>query len=471
MQSEHDNEFIIRSPYDLEEIDTESLTHQNQKTVMQQLQNSYELFIGRKHTLSKFKRLEVLERTVEIIASRADVLARQAAEEGGKPLTDSIVEINRGIQGVKVAIHELWNLKGETIAMGTSVSSSDRLAMTIREPRGVVLAISAFNHPFNLIIHQVIPAIAVGCPVLVKPASQTPLSCRNIVNILYESGLPEEWCQMILCENVIAEAVVRDARLAFLTFIGSAKVGWYLRSILAPGAACVLEHGGVAPVIVEADVDLGKAIPLLVKGGYYHAGQVCVSVQRIFVNAMIEDAFISQFVDRVKALKVGSPLDLSTDVGPLISPAEVKRVHNWVAEAIESGGRLLCGGTALSKTCYAPTVILNPSQTCQLSQKEVFGPVVCVYTYTDRDEAIANANSLNFAFQAAVFTQDVDIALDTARKLKGLAVMINDHAAFRVDWMPFGGYEQSGLGVGGIGYSMKEMSIEKLVVIKSDGIV
>jgi acyl-CoA reductase-like NAD-dependent aldehyde dehydrogenase len=245
-------------------------------------------------------------------------------------------------------------------------------------------------------------------------------------------------------------------------------VGWHLRSKLAPGAACVLEHGGAAPVIVEKDADIDTAIPLLVKGGYYHAGQVCVSVQRIYVHEEIIDAFSEKMTDMIKQLNVGNPLDESTEVGPLIFPEEVERVHEWVMEAREKGAKILCGGDKLSSTCYAPTLLFNPAEDAMVSQKEIFGPVVSLYSYQDRDEAIKRANQLDFSFQAAVFTKDLDVALDTVKRLNATAVMVNDHTAFRVDWMPFAGSKDSGLGVGGIGYSMHDMTHEKLMVIKSE---
>jgi len=344
------------------------------------------------------------------------------------------------------------------------------MAYTMKEPRGVVMAISAFNHPFNLIIHQVIPAIAVGCPVIVKPSSATPLSCRNLVNILYKAGLPVEWCRMILCENKTAEKMISDRRISFLTFIGSSKVGWHLRSKLASGAGCTMEHGGAAPVIFDETADMDKAMPLLVKGGFYHAGQVCVSVQRIYVHQTMIEEFSKKMRHLVRNLKVGNPLHDDTEVGPLISPSEVNRVHEWVMEAAQKGATILCGGEKLPNNCYKPTVLLNPPEDTKVSQKEIFGPVVSIYSFQDRDEAIARANQLNFCFQAAVFTRKLDIALDTVKKLNAMAVMVNDHTAFRVDWMPFGGSRESGLGVGGIGPAMHEMTIEKLMVIKSDAV-
>lgn len=431
------------------------------------LATAYSLGRDRSRWLPAYERIAILEKTAALLQGKKELLARQAAEEGGKPLIDSRVEIDRGIQGIKVAIGALHNLKGEEIPMGLTPASKGRLAFTFREPIGVVAAISAFNHPFNLIIHQVIPALAVGCPVIVKPALLTPVSCLNLVNTLYEAGLPKEWCRMLLTDNELSERLVIDPRVAFFSFIGSARVGWGLRSKLAPGTRCSLEHGGAAPVIVEPDADFSDAIPLLSKGGIYHAGQVCVSVQRVYVHASVVARVADALAECVSAMKVGDPLNDKTEVGPLILEREVNRVEDWVKEAVAGGARLLCGGQRLSETCYSPTVLLDPPRDARVTTQEIFGPVVCVYTYTDRLEAIERANSLPYAFQASVFTKNIDIALDTVKRLDASAVMVNDHTAFRVDWMPFGGRRYSGIGTGGIAYTMKEMTQEKLMVLRS----
>jgi acyl-CoA reductase-like NAD-dependent aldehyde dehydrogenase len=272
---------------------------------------------------------------------------------------------------------------------------------------------------------------------------------------------------MVLCDDTLAARLAADPRVAFVTFIGSARVGWRLRSRLAPGAACVLEHGGVAPAIVDPSADLADAVPLLVKGGYYHAGQVCVSVQRIFVHSSIEQRFLDAFAAQVRALRVGDPLDVATDVGPLILPREVDRVEAWVREATDAGARLLCGGQRLSRTSFAPTLLYDPPTDARVSREEVFGPVVAVYPYDDIETAIRRANDVDASFQASLFTRDLATALSVSRRLNGLAVMVNDHSAFRVDSMPFGGHKSSGLGVGGIGYAIRDMTLERLVVFRS----
>lgn len=431
------------------------------------LQVAYGVFENRAGWLPAYERISILERVAEIMSGRIEDLTWIAAEEGGKPYSDSRVEVLRAINGVKLAAEHISQLKGEQVPMGLTESSANRLAFTTREPIGVVASISAFNHPLNLIIHQTVPAIAVGSPVIVKPALTTPLSCLNFVDILAEAGLPEGWCQAVVCDNQNAERLVTDARVNYLSFIGSANVGWSLRSKLSPGTRCALEHGGAAPVIVEADADIKPMVESLVKGGFYHAGQVCVSVQRVFAHDDICGKIAKRLSVKACELSVGDPLNANTEVGPLILPREVDRVEDWVNAASEQGATVLCGGKRVSDTCFAPTVLLDPPDEAMVSQAEIFGPVVCVYSYADRNEAIRRANALPYAFQASVFTQNLDAALDIVKRLNATAVMVNDHTAFRVDWMPFGGRDESGLGMGGIQYSMHEMSREKMLVIKS----
>ena len=438
------------------------------KEVEDALTIAYGLFKDRSKWPPAYRRVEILERVAQIMSTRVEELTNIAAEEGGKPYIDSKVEVLRAINGVKLAIEYIGQMKGEQIPMGHTKSSANRLAFTFREPIGVVSSISAFNHPLNLIIHQTVPAIAVGSPVIIKPARTTPLSCLSFMDILKEAGLPDGWCQVIVTENDAAEKPVTDQRINYLSFIGSAKVGWYLRSKLSPGTRCALEHGGAAPVIVEQDADVESMLPALLKGGFYHAGQVCVSVQRVFVHESICEDVANKLAKMASALIVGDPLDKKTEVGPLILPGEVDRVEEWVNEAVSKGAKILCGGKRISDTLYEPTVLLNPPDDASVSTQEIFGPVVCVYSYSDRNEAIDKANSLPYAFQAAVFTNKLDTTLDTVNKLNATAVMVNDHTAFRVDWMPFGGRDSSGIGMGGIPYSMDEMTREKMMVIKSD---
>jgi acyl-CoA reductase-like NAD-dependent aldehyde dehydrogenase len=427
---------------------------------------AHRLFRDRRGWLKPHQRIAVLHRLAERMAARRDELALLIAREGGKPLTDALIETDRAIDGIRNSAEFIRGQAGVEIPMGLTPASDGRRAWTIQEPIGVVAAISAFNHPLNLCVHQIGPAIAAGCPIIIKPAPTTPLSCLRLVELVHEAGMPEGWVQTFLpADNDLAEAFATDPRIAFLSFIGSAKVGWHLRSRLAPGTRCALEHGGAAPVIVDRDADLDRVIEPLVKGGYYHAGQVCVSVQRIYVHDALKDALVDRLAARVAKLRVGDPTRADTEVGPLILPRETDRVSLWIEEAVGAGARQLGGGRH-SATTLNPCVLVDPPEDAKVSTLEVFGPVTCVYGYSSLDDAIARANSLPFAFQASVFTSNIDVAFEAAERLDGGAVLINDHTAFRTDWMPFAGWRQSGYNVGGIPYTAREMSAEKMLVFK-----
>lgn len=456
----------VNAPFDNQEIAT--VERGGQQAAEQAMVTAHALYRNRDGWLSPARRIEILKTIADLLHRQREFLATESAREGGKPLTDSLVEIDRAVDSFRSCVDHLRVQTGHCIPMDITPSSANRLAFTMHEPIGVVLAFSAFNHPLNLIAHQIGPAIAAGCPVIIKPAEATPLSCMRIVAIVREAGLPEGWCQALMTtDRDVSMAMVTDPRVAFFSFIGSGKVGWMLRSKLAPGTRCALEHGGAAPAIVMADADLEQAVPLLSKGAMYHAGQVCVSVQRIFAHSDIIDKLAQQLAQACGDLRVGDPTLAETEVGPLIREAEVQRVDEWVREAIAGGADLLCGGKILSATTYQPTVLLNPPADVRVSTQEIFGPVVCIYEFADIDDAIARANSLPFSFQASVFTRDIDSALRVSRRIDAASVMINDHTAFRVDWMPFAGFKESGYGVGGIPYTLNDMQVEKQIVIKS----
>jgi acyl-CoA reductase-like NAD-dependent aldehyde dehydrogenase len=459
----------VYNPYDqslIKEIEMHSA-----EDLEKALDKAHQLFLNRKEWLPAYERKAILERLIPLMERDTDKLCKIAAEEGGKPWQDSMVEVQRAINGVKLAIEHMGQMAGKQIPMGHTASSANRMAFTMPEPIGVVASISAFNHPLNLAVHQIIPAVAVGTPVIFKPGLTTPFSGIALCELLKEAGMPAGWVQCLILENEIAEKLATDARVNYLSFIGSAKVGWYLRSKLAPGTHCALEHGGAAPVIVEKDADIETMLPALLKGGFYHAGQVCVSVQRMYVDESIAEELANLLAMGAKQMKVGDQLDAETEVGPLILPEEVDRVDRWVKNAVDGGAQLLCGGERIGKHCYEPTVLLNPKDDAEVSQHEIFGPVVCVYSCKSREEAIARANSLPYAFQASIFTKDLDAMLESAQALNAAAVMVNDHTAFRVDWMPFGGRDASGMGIGGIPYTMDEMTRDKLMVIKSGKII
>ena len=488
----------VTSPYDRHFIREFPLA--DEKEIEKTLAVAHGLFRDPSKWLPKYQRIAILEKLATVMESQVEELTMMAAEEGGKPYKDSKVEVLRAINGVKLAVAEMYHLRGEEIPMGMTAASVNRLAFTTREPIGVVLSISAFNHPLNLVVHQVIPALAAGCPVIVKPASTTPVSCFNLVRLLKGCGLPDGWCTALVCRRELAEKLAADPRIGYMTFIGSHEVGWKLKNLLAPGTRFALEHGGVAPVIVDGTAGIDEIVPLIAKGGFYHAGQVCVSVQKVFVHRSKARELAGKLAEEADKLIVGDPLDPATDIGPMIAESEAQRVQEWVEEAISSGAEIVQSSKfkVQSSKCKSkikssnrpivqssnrqivqspnrqivqspnrPIVLFAPPDSAKVSREEVFGPVICVYPFDDLGDAVARANSLRYAFQAAVFTQNINTALEAAQRLNASAVMINDHTAFRVDWMPFGGRDESGIGTGGIPYTMREMTREKMIVFKS----
>ena len=459
------NSLTVHQPYDGSVIAELDCARWSDADAM--LDRALSAFCDRNGWLPAYRRIEVLRRLANLLRGQKDEFAMLIAREGGKPLKDAEIEAERAVHGVELAADAIAHLHGQEIPMDLTAAGAGRMAFTRKEPIGPVVAVSAFNHPLNLIVHQVVPAIAAGCPVIVKPADTTPLTCLKFVDLVHKAGLPEDLCQVCICDIPTAERLVTDERVAFFSFIGSAKVGWYLRSKLAHGTRCALEHGGAAPVIICDDADLGQAVPSLVKGGYYHAGQVCVSVQRIFVNNRIKDAFLQAYANDVERLVTGDPAKTETDVGPLILPREVDRVETWVEEAASGGARILAGGKRLNDRLFAPTILVDPPADENVSRLEIFGPVTCVYGFDNVAEAVSQANALPIAFQSAVYTRDINRALDLSTQLDASAVMINDHTAFRVDWMPFAGRRTSGYGIGGIHHTIEDMTQEKMTVIRA----
>jgi len=459
------DELQVFSPYTRELIDCVQM--HNYQDAERMVDRAYALFHNRAMHLPLHERIAILERLIPIMEESVESLTIMAAKEGGKPYLDSKVEVLRAIQGVKSAIDTMHTMHGTEIPMGLTASSQHKLAFTIHEPIGVIFAISAFNHPLNLIVHQVVPAIAAGTPIIIKPASSTPRTCLTFIDMVYAAGLPKEWCQALICTSSLAQQLVSDTRIAFLSFIGSAEVGWKLRSLLAPGMRCALEHGGMSPSILAEDVTIEEFIDKIVKGAMYHSGQVCVSTQHLYVHQSCIDDVASALKEKVQRFKIGDPLQHESDGGPLIHPNEVMRVQSWIREAVEQGAKIVCGGNIVSETMHEPTVLLQPAINAKVSTSEIFGPVLCLHAYSMIDEAISTINASSFGFQASIFTKNTDIAFNVMTSLNASAVMHNDHTAFRVDWMPFGGRNQSGLGWGGIPYSIKEYSREKMMVFHS----
>lgn len=429
---------------------------------------AYSLFRNRRQWLAKQQRVAIFERTAELIGSRRKVIALHTAREGGKPLKDSLAEVDRGIDGIHSCIEVLRTKAGRVIPMDVNATSADRVAFTQHEPTGVVMVVSAFDHPFDLVVHQVAPAVAVGAPVIIKSGLKIALSCKALVDLLYRAGLPEGWAQMVLPrDEELASRMAADPRVGFVTFIGSAAVGWMRRSKLGPDTRRALQHRGIVPVIVAHDADLDIALPRIAHVGFCHAGRACTSVQRVFCARPIAAEVAAGLGSIGEKMSIGGPVLGSTDNSPLISSTEADRVARWVNEAVSGGAKLVGGGDRLAQRRYANAVLLDPPLGPAVSRKALFGAVVCVYGYDDLNTAIALANDPEDSFQAAVFTRDLDTAMHCYRNLDGTAIMINETTLFRDDWGAFAGAPLSGHGAGGIPDMMHAMQREKVMVWRS----
>jgi len=454
----------INSPYDGSPV--AKVEKADSAAVEQALKNAESTFHNVMRTMPAYQRAEYLYEVARLISENHEELSLTIAQEGGKPLKDARVEVTRAINTTRMSGDEALALNGEQITMDRSKGTENHLAFTLREPCGPVLAVSAFNHPVNLICHQVCPAIAAGCSVVVKPASQTAISCLKIAKLFEEAGLPDGVLNVTMVSGSEAEVMVKDPRISFITFIGGEDVGWEMRKKIAPGVGLALEHGGTGTAIVHKDADLDITIPNIARAAFYHAGQVCVSTQIVNVHKDIAEEFTSRLKESVAKLVTGDPTKPETDVGPLITSRDVERIHSWVQEAVEGGATLVCGGNPMDNNCYEPTILSETNPEMKVVNCEIFGPVVAIQPYDDIEQVIAQMNSSRYSFQAAVYTKDIDLALSSARKIETKACMINESTAFRVDWMPFGGLKASGLGVGGMRYAVREMTEEKLIVTK-----
>ena len=415
--------------------------------------------------LAAHERAAVLDRTATLIGERAEDIARTICAEAGKPMKAARIEAARAQSTFVMAAVEARKLAGDTVPMDASPAGVGKVALTLRVPIGVVGAISPFNFPFNLVAHKVAPALAAGCAVVLKPASQTPLSALLLAELEAEAGLPAGWLNVVCGPaSEIGDVLVDDERVALITFTGSSSVGWKLQE-RAPRKRVNLELGNATPVIVAADADLDDVATRLAAHAFSFAGQSCISVQRIYVERTAYDAFLERFLPRVDALVVGDPADDATDVGPLISRAERDRVVAWIAEARGRGARTLAGGE-LEGELLRPTVVVDTPVDAKVSCEEVFGPLCTVTPYDSLDEAIEQANATRYGLQAGIFTSDVKAALRAAQTLDFGGVTVNEAPTFRADQMPYGGVKDSGNTREGPAYAVREMTEERLVVLQ-----
>src|SRR4051812_47255458 len=391
------------------------------------------------------KRAAVLDRAAELVAEREDDLTMTIAAEAGKPVKTARVEAQRCVGTLEFAAVEARSLTGEMVPMDAGVAGEGKVGIVIRVPYGVVGAISPFNFPLNLVAHKLGPAIAAGNAVVLKPAGQTPISAIKLAEIFYDAGLPENWLHVVCGSGSdVGNAIVENDKIGALTFTGSAPVGWDIRS-RAPHKKVNLELGSTAPLIVNDDGDWEQAADKAKIHAFSHAGQSCISVQRILVHESVAEDFTKRFVSNVESLVTGDPMDENTDVGPLISRDDRDRVKEWVDEAASAGGEILTGGELVDEDrCLAPTVIRNDPRKCHTWKDEIFGPVATVHTFKSFDEALAMANDSRYGLQAGVFTRDVGRAIAAGQTLEFGGVLINEVPTFRTDQMPYGGVQGSG---------------------------
>jgi acyl-CoA reductase-like NAD-dependent aldehyde dehydrogenase len=417
-----------------------------------------------RNPLPAHKRAEMLVKVVAGIARRHEEIARQISDEAGKPLKAARVEASRAMSTYTFAAVEARKLAGEMVPMDAAQAGEGKLAFTLRRPIGIVGAISPFNFPLNLVAHKLAPALAAGCPVVLKPATQTPLSALLLAELEEEAGLPRGWLSVVVGPSgEIGDVLVEDERVKAITFTGSGAVGWGLKERAAKKKVN-LELGNATPVIVTADADVEAAAAAMAANAFSFAGQSCISVQRVYVERPAYDRFVEGFLPKVQALKLGDPADEETDVGPVIDEDARERILEWIAEARDRGAEILAGGEE-QDGLIQPTVIANASPELKVSCEEVFGPVVTLNPVDSLDEAIELANSTRYGLQAGIFTSRLDTAMRAGQELEFGGVIVNEAPTFRADQMPYGGVKDSGNTREGPAYAVRELTEERLVVI------
>ena len=413
--------------------------------------------------LTRARRSEILFEVRRRLLEEADRFARIIASECGKPLREARVEVTRGAATLLFSANEALSLAGEEVPMDASAHGAGRMAMVIREPLGVIGAITPFNFPLNLSLHKIGPALAAGNAVVHKPASSTPVSALELARLFAEAGLPEGALNVVPGPGAeLGEALARHPDVAMITFTGSPEVGARLREISGLKRV-TLELGSNSAVIVESDADLDLAVPLCVNGAYAHSGQVCISVQRIFVHESLFGSFVERMAAGAEKLRRGHPLDEATEVSSLITEGEAERVSDWIEEAVAVGGRLVTGG-GRAGTQMAPTLVADLPASAKLLAREAFGPVAGVNPFGDLAEAIGMVNESAYGLQASIFTRDIQKAFRAAREVEVGGFLINDVPQFRADQMPYGGVKLSGTGREGPRYAVEEMTERKLIV-------
>src|SRR5579864_5035656 len=418
---------------------------------------------GTTRRLPAFERQRVLRQVAVDIAERKDEFSRTLALEAGKPIKAARTEVDRAIFTFNVAAEESTRIYGEVLPLDWQEFTAGRWGMVRRFPLGPIAGITPFNFPLNLVAHKVAPAIAAGCSMVLKPAPQTPLSSLMLAECVQQAGWPDGGLNILPLSNEDAGLLVSDDRIKLISFTGSVPVGWDIKR-RAGKKKVVLELGGNAAVIVHSDADLAYAAERCVTGGFAYAGQTCISVQRILVEHSVYGKFADLLIEGVKKLKVGDPLDDSTDVGPLIRESDAVRTSTWIEEAVRAGARLLCGGSRKG-LMVEPTVLTGTKPDMKVNSQEVFGPVVTVEPYKDFDQALRMVNNSAYGMQAGIFTRDAKLLFQAYDELEVGGVIAGDVPSFRIDHMPYGGVKDSGLGREGLRYAIEEMTEAKLLVM------
>ncbi|PJF22391.1 MAG: aldehyde dehydrogenase [Phototrophicales bacterium] len=415
--------------------------------------------------LTAFRRGQILNLAAAMIETHADDIAQTLAMESGKPMRYAKGEVSRAVETFAFASDEARRLHGETVPLDAAKSGAGKIGYYIREPVGVVAAITPFNFPLNLVAHKVAPAIAAGCPIVLKPAPATPLTALKLMAILQEAGLPDDAFQVVVGGADVGHALVSDPRISMISFTGSPPVARQISKV-AGLRRVAFELGGNAATIIDEYTDPLAAVNSTIIGSFAYSGQVCISVQRIYIHQTHFEAFKDAFVEKANKLKLGDPLLESTDIGPMISEAAAARVESWVDEAAEQGADVIAGGKRQGKMVQ-PTVLINTYPAMKVMAEEVFGPVVCLIPFTRFEDALEQVNDSPYGLQAGVFTDNLHRAMQAVRVLNVGGVMINDVPTFRVDHMPYGGNKDSGVGREGPRFAIEDMTTLKMVVINA----
>jgi acyl-CoA reductase-like NAD-dependent aldehyde dehydrogenase len=413
--------------------------------------------------LPRYEVAEALRRIADYLKARREDFARTIAKESGKPITAARGETDRAVSTFTFASEEARRFTGETVPIDTQAIGRGRIGWMERIPRGIIFGITPFNFPLNLVAHKVAPALASRNAIIVKPSPRTPLTALMLGEAFLESGLPKGALQVVPMEIAEIDLLLMDERVGMISFTGSAEVGWKLRE-RAARKMVTLELGGNAPVIVDETADIAYSVERSAIAAFNYAGQVCISAQRIFLHERIADEWTERFVERARSLRTGDPLDEKTELSVMINEEAARRAESWIAEAVNAGARLLCGGTRRGALLEA-TVLTDVHSEMRVCSEEVFAPIATIQTFSDFADALAEANNTRYGLQAGVFTRDMVRMFEAARTLEYGGVMINDAPAFRVDNMPYGGVKLSGMGREGVRYAMEEMTEPRMVVI------